>query len=182
MKSALGALILFAGFLLPLSLDSAEPPRAGEYEIKAAFLYKFIRFTEWPADEPKMNANAFVIGVLGTDPFGSALDRMLEGEFIGDKRIIAKRFARVEDASDSHVLFVSSSLQADLPRILKTLETHSVLSVSEIDNFARLGGIIELKKESNRITFDINVDAAKRAKLRLSSQLLGLARIVREQS
>jgi hypothetical protein len=181
-KDILRAAVLLVGFLLPLSLDSAEPPRAGEYEIKAAFLYKFIRFTEWPADEPKMSADAFVIGVLGADPFGSTLDRMLEGELIGNKKIVARRFARVEDATDSHVLFISSSSQAELPRILKTLESNSVLSVSEIDSFAQRGGIIALKKESNRIVFEINLDAAKRAKLTLSSQLLGLARIVKEQS
>jgi len=176
-------IIVLVGLLVPLHLsDSAELSRAGEYEIKAAFLYKFIKYTEWPPDEPKKTGDAFVIGVLGKDPFGSALDRMLEGELIDRKRIIAKRFARIEDAADSHILFISSSAQDDLPRILKTLESHSVLSVSEIENFAQRGGIIALKKESNRIIFEINLDAAKRSNLTLSSQLLGLARIVREKS
>jgi hypothetical protein len=177
------SIILLAGLLMPLEVsDSAEVSRAGEYEIKAAFLYKFIKYTEWPPDEPKMTGDAFVIGVLGKDPFGAVLDRILEGELIDRKKIIARRFARIEDAADSHILFISSSTQDDLPRILKILEGYSVLSVSEIENFAQRGGIVALKKDSNRIVFEINVDAARRAKLTLSSQLLGLARIVRERS
>jgi hypothetical protein len=178
----LRAVLLLAGLILPLRLDSAQSPRVAEYEIKAAFLYKLIRFTEWPAAEPKMTGETFVIGVLGADPFGSILDQMLEEELIDQKKVVAKRFTRVEDATDSHIVFIGSSTPPDLPRILKTLESHSVLSVSDIDNFARRGGIIALKNESNRIIFEINIDAAKRAKLTLSSQLLGLARIVREES
>lgn len=159
--------------------NSAEPSRLGEYELKAAFLYNFIKFTEWPAEEIAKSGQPFVIGVLGKDPFGAALDKVVEGETVYKKPILTKRFSRLEDAANSHVLFISSSEGNNLPAILRALDNHSILTVSEIENFAQRGGVINLKKENERIVFEINIDAARNAGLTMNAQLLKLAKIVK---
>ena len=155
------------------AVNSAEPSRPGEYEVKAAFLYNFIKFTAWPGEEMSKS------GELGKDPFGAALDKVVEGETVYKKPIVTKRFSRLEDAASSHVLFISSSEGNNLPAILRALDSHSVLTVSEIENFAQRGGVINLKKENERIVFEINIDAAKQAGLTMNAQLLKLAKIVK---
>jgi hypothetical protein len=166
---------------LPASISiSAELSRPAEYELKAAFLYNFIKFTEWPVEELGKSAEPFIIGVLGKDPFGAALDKVIEGEIIHNKVIVARRFERMDEtAASSHVLFISSSEESNLPGVLKILGGQSALTVSEIENFARRGGVINLKKENNKVVFEINLDAAKRAKLTMNAQLLKLAKIVK---
>jgi hypothetical protein len=173
---------IVAAFVLVSALSStaAEPPRSAEYEIKAAFLFNFIKFTEWPAQELGKSGDPFVIGVLGKDPFGTALDKIVEGETFNNRPIVVRRFPRMDEAAaNSHVLFISSSEESHLPAILKLLDQQGVLTVSEIENFAQRGGVIHLKKENNRIVFEINLAAAKRAGLTMNAHLLKLAKIVK---
>ena len=159
---------------------AAELSRPAEYEIKAAFLYNFIKFTEWPAQALGKQEEPFVIGVLGRDPFGAALDKLIEGETIHSKSIVARRFPRMDEAAaNSHVLFISSSEESQLPTILRLVDRQGVLTVSEIESFAQRGGVINLKKENNKIVFEINIEAAKRAGLTMNAQLLKLAKIVK---
>jgi hypothetical protein len=169
-----------------LSLSVAIPAqlsRYGEYEIKAAFLFNFIKFTEWPNEDTASKTEPFVIGVLGTDPFGAALDKTIEGESLHQKPLIVRRFSRLDESvGNSRVLFISASEESNLAAILKLLDGRAILTVSEIDNFAQRGGIIKLRKENNKILFDINVDAARRARLAMHAQLLKLAKIVKTRS
>jgi hypothetical protein len=167
--------------VIPASIStSAEPSRLAEYEIKAAFLFNFIKFTEWPAQELGKSGDPFVIGVLGKDPFGAALDKIVAGETFNNRPIVVRRFPRMDEAAaNSHVLFISSSEESHLPAILKLLDQQGVLTVSEIENFAQRGGVIHLKKENNRIVFEINLAAAKRAGLTMNAHLLKLAKIVK---
>lgn len=172
---ALVAVLIF----LPASISfPAELARPTEYELKAAFLYNFIKFTQWPPDELGKSSDTFVIGVLGKDPFGPALDKVIEGETIHNKRIVVRRFAKAEEAAGSQVLFISSLEEINVAAILKLIDRQSVLTISERENFAQRGGIINFKNENNRIVFEINLDAAKRAGLTMNAQLLKLARIV----
>ena len=162
---------------------AASAPPLNEYELKAAFLYNFVKFTEWPAEEPGKSDAPIIIGVLGKDPFGAALDKLIEGETVHNKKIVARRFPRMDDtAANSHVLFISASEEQNLAAILKLLDRQAVLTVSEIANFAQRGGIIDLKKENNRIVFEINLFTAKRAGLAMNAQLLKLAKVVRDRS
>jgi hypothetical protein len=159
---------------------SAELSRPSEYELKATFLYNF-KFTGWPPEQVAKSTDPFVIGVLGKDPFGSGLDRVIEGETVNDKTVVFRRFAKTEQAANTQVLFIASSEEHNLPAILRALEGKSILTVSEIENFAQRGGIINLKKENNRVVFEINLDTAKRAGLTMNAQLLKLARVVKDQ-
>jgi len=175
-------LVLAVGLILisvPGSLAAGASP-INEYELKAAFLYNFVKFTEWPAEESGKSDEPFVIGVLGKDPFGAALDKIIEGETIHTKKVVARRFPRMDEAAaNSRVLFISPSEENNLPAILTLLDGQAVLTVSEIENFAQRGGVINLKKENNKIVFEINLAAAKRAGLNMNAQLLKLAKVVR---
>ena len=167
--------------LLPVSFSvSAQVARPSEAELKSAFVYNFIKFTEWPAEEMANKSEPFVISVLGKDPFGAALDKTIEGESFHQKPIVVRRFSRMDESVGTQVLFISASEENNLPAILKLLDGKAILTVSDIENFAERGGIIKLKRESNRIVFDINLEAAKRAGLAMNSQLLKLAKIVRK--
>jgi hypothetical protein len=172
-------LSIFAFVLGAASISiSAELSRLNEYEIKAAFLYNFIKFTEWPTDGLGKAGDAFVIGVLGKDPFGAALDNVIAGETFHNRKVIARRFTAPEEAANSDVLFISASEESNLAAILKRLDGHSILTISDMEKFVQRGGMINLKKENNRVVFEINLDAAKRGKLEMNAQLLALARTV----
>lgn len=170
--------------LVAAALTAEAPLRAqssksmGEYEIKAAFLYNFARYVEWPAGSLPGGSDAFVVTVLGEDPFGDALDAILRDRTIHDRRLTVRRVARVEDVGESQILFISRSESEDLPRILQRLETAPILTVGETALFAERGGMIGFRRDGERIGFDINVSSTERAGLRVSSQLLKLARIV----
>jgi hypothetical protein len=178
--------LAIATVLVLLSVSTvfaADASPLNEYELKAAFLFNFIKFTEWPADELGKPDEPFIIGVLGKDPFGAALDKIIEGEIVHNRKIVARRFPRMDEAAaNSHVLFIGASEENNLSSILKLLDGQAVLTISEIANFAQRGGVIDLKKENNRIVFEINLLAAKRAGLSMNARLLKLAKIVRVKS
>lgn len=158
-------------------LDAAPAPvqaAPGEYEVKAAFLLNFARFVEWPAAAPE----ARVVAVIGEDPFGSVLDQTFESEASGGSAWEVQRLPSAEAAPRSRILFISRSEEGRLPLILDRVRDAPVLTVSDIPHFAERGGMIGLRLEQRKVRFDIAPDTAARAGLKLSSQLLKLARIV----
>jgi hypothetical protein len=152
----------------------AEPT---EYNVKAAFIYNFAKFVEWPA-ESLAGEKPFVIGILGQDPFGGFIDETVLGKSVQDKKVIVKRFLKIEDATGCQILFISGSEKEDMAQIIKRLGHAPVLTVSDVGQFAERGGMIHLFMDQNRVRFAINVAAAEQAGLKPSSQLLKLARIV----
>jgi hypothetical protein len=163
--------------VLAMPLPSgAAAPTPGEYEVKAAFLYNFARFVEWPTQA--VAGRPFVIAVYGDDPFGPLLDQTLSGQRVQDQPLELRRIRRVDDAAGVHILFVSASEVDHLPDLFKALEGASVLTVGETDGFAARGGMIGFVVQGKRVRFDVNRAHAARAGLRLSSQLLQVARAV----
>lgn len=157
----LGFLAAHLLFWVPVAV-CAELSGPSEYEIKATFIYNFIKFTEWPAAELGDTDDPFVIGVVGKDPFGTALEKTVEGEKVHNRAIAIRRFARMDSAAiQSHVLFISASETYNLPAILKGIEGQAVLSVSDMQNFAERGGVINLKTDRDKIVFEVNLDAPK---------------------
>ena len=169
-------LIVASALLVPGPGVRAELP--SEYQIKAAFLYKFARFVEWPEGTFADDGDPIRIGVLGEDPFGGLLDRVVRDRMVQGRRLEIKRLERIEDLQDCHVLFVGSSHKRRLSQILQHLDGSGVLTVGEMSLFARDGGMIRLYTKEERVQFEINVDAAERAGLQISSELLKLARII----
>jgi hypothetical protein len=161
------------------SADSAAISR--EYLIKAALLYNFAKFAEWPEAAFTNNAAAVRICVIGDDPFGPALDS-INGKTVKDRNLIAVHIARVEDAAACHILFVSASEGHRLEAILDAVSGLPILTVADIGQFASSGGIVALKTAEDRSRLEINVGAAKKAGVRLSSKLLRLADTVSTQT
>jgi hypothetical protein len=153
----------------------AEEQLVTEYRIKAAFLYNFSRFVSWP--EEIRQTDRFTICVLGIDPFGNALDS-LAGKAVHDSQLDILHLPGTDVAGECRVVFVSDSETDRIDSILAPLEDRPVLTVSDSAAFAEKGGMIGLRLANNKVRFDINIDAAQRAGLNISSKLLSLATIV----
>jgi len=160
---------------------SAESMQSKEYLIKAAFLYNFIKFVDWPSESFKNDAAPINLYVLGDDPFGEALDT-IRGKRVKGRRLVIKQVRRVEQIEGAHLLFISTSEKGRVKQILKSLADAPVLTISEMEGFGQNGGIINFITVDNKIQFEINSEKAEQHKLRISSQLLKLARIVRSES
>jgi hypothetical protein len=174
---------LYRRFLLGLILlialfpDKAFSEVSREYKIKAAFLFNFTKYVEWPAESFKSDSAPFTIGILGVDPFGNALD-LLADQNVRGRKIILKKVRRVDEAGGCQLLFVCSSEKGQWRTIITELKGRNILTISDIDQFAGGGGMIGLVQVEDKIQFEVNLDAAQQAKLKISSQLLKLAKIV----
>jgi len=162
-----------------LNLHAEPQPSFHEYHVKAAFLYNFAKFVEWPEEVLGHSSTPITIGILGRDPFGHYLDRTIKNKTVKGRELVIKRFEEVDDLEATHILFISESEKKRLSETLNKRKNWHVLTVSDMEGFSELGGIINLITEENRIRFVINVDAAERADLKISSHLLKLAKIVR---
>lgn len=173
------AIIMFS--LSPMARAQANP--RGEYELKAAFLFNFAKFIDWPHGSFASPQSPFTICVLGEDPFGRALDDNLRGKVIGDQPLAIRRLKHKAEARRCQVVFVSSSETADLAGIIETLRGANILLVGDTTGFASSGGTIEFTlDEENHVRFTINTDAADRAGLKFSAKLLALAKIVHDEA
>ena len=152
-----------------------------EYRVKAAFLYNFARFVDWPPEHSAGPDEPIVLAVLGEDPFGAILDDTVRGKTINQKPFTVRRFRSLEELEPCHVLFISRSESRRLPEILRALEYHSTLTVSDVEGFLRKGGMIHFVVEEGSVRFDINLEPAERAELAVSSQLLKVARTVKNR-
>jgi hypothetical protein len=171
--------ILFWVFLAgPCS--HAQQPKSNEFQVKAAYLYNFGRFVEWPYAKGSEKNQSFEICVLGTDPFGPTLDAALASGSIDGKSVGAKRISKPQDVDSCRILFISSSEEGHLKEVLTALDKASVLTVSDIPRFSQRGGMIGFILDGNRVRFDVNLASAQSARLTLSSELLKVATNVRK--
>lgn len=169
-------LVAFA--LLFSSGPVSAKPVSKEYQIKAAFLYNFSQFVEWPAGAFPSAHSPLVIGVIGADPFGSYLDDVVRGETVNSHPLVVQRFRRVEEIKTCHVLFVSQSEANQVEQVLSHVRGRNILTVGDFEGFATRGGMIRFVTENKKIRFRINVRVARAAKLIISSKLLRAAEIV----
>jgi hypothetical protein len=192
---------MLALFVAPTAIKArAESAQSREYQIKAAFLYNFIKFVDWPEEKFPDSNEPIIIGIIGNDLFGDAFEPIKDKKAKGSS-VIIKRFKSFEELKKStekdkpesdqkievltkcHLLFICSSEQKNLKEIINTVRDHSVLTVGETEGFLEAGGIINCFVEEKKIRFEINITAAERAKLEIRSNLLRLAkRIVEEKA
>ncbi|MFT3911726.1 MAG: YfiR family protein [Ferruginibacter sp.] len=164
--------------ILLLSTQFLKAQTAAEYQVKAVFLYNFTRFVDWPAATFESATSPFVIGILGNDPFGNYIDETVSGESTGEHPIVIKRFKTVKDIDNCQILFINSTDAETIKSVLSDTREKKILTVSDANNFASLGGIIGFFIENNKIRMQINTEAAKAASLSISSKLLGVAKIL----
>lgn len=171
-------LLLF--FVLMVSRGNAirvEAAGPDPSQVKAAFVYNFVKFTSWPPESLPPNAAALTLCVLGHDPLGTALES-LSGKAVNGKVLSVKRIKRREESSGCQMLYVCKSEEKQMDEILRGVKG-GVLTIGEMKNFAFSGGIINFIMVQNRVAFEINVDAAAAGGIRFSSHLLRLAAIVK---
>ena len=164
-----------------LATAAHAQPRASEAEVKATFLFNFCHFVEWPQAALEPTNALFVIGILGSDPFGSFLDDLARNEQVAGKPIVVKRFRTAHDALGAHVLFVGRSEEPRFKTILETLGNKPILTVGNgwsYPGFARRGGMIGMYTERGKVRLRVNVNVAKAAGLSVSSKLLRIAEVV----
>jgi hypothetical protein len=177
MKHSIAVILALCVLLSGVWNATAESSSVREYQIKAAFLYNFSKFVEWPQGSFTDAKSPFVICVLGEDPFDNALDTIKEKNIDG-RKIVIERMESIKDEEKCHILFVSASERRDLSQIFRAVKQRNILTVSDMKGFAGSGGIINFISADNRIGFEINVSAAEKANLKISSKLLKLGNIV----
>ena len=163
------ALAILIG-LASLQAEAAEL----EYQVKAAFLYNFAKFVEWPSNVAT-DSETFTIGILGNDAVGAALEQAIQGKMVRQRPIAVKRSRDLESLKDCQVLFIGFSENDRLEQILQALEGRSALTVSELEGAAHRGVMINFVIREQKVRFEVNPKAAERAHLKISSQLLKLA-------
>ena len=181
-RRACGPVCAFAFLALaaPLGRIEAEAPIADEYPVKAAFLFNFAKFVEWPADAFKGPEDPFMICVLGQNPFGRALGDVVRDKTVGNRAFVVRDVANAQQANKCQIVFVTASERKHFRSLLEEFKGRSILTVGEAEDFTENGGIINFKLKDARVRIEIDAGAAERAKLHISSKLLSLAEITRK--
>ena len=177
--AAVAVLVTGAPYLVNVPRPAYAQSTQREYQIKAAFVYNFMKFVDWPAAALPETSDTINVCVMGDEVFAAGFDT-LKDKTVKDKKLAVRRVEQAKDAAACHVLFIGSSEEKRTPQVLQTLQGASVLTVGEMDRFPQIGGIINFFIERNKLRFEINVNSAERARLKLGSQLLSLARVVRQ--
>jgi YfiR/HmsC-like len=164
--------------LLLVTCNGMAQPAPTEYEVKAAFLYNFARFVEWPSSSFPNALSQFRICILGQDPFGSALLEITRDKWVNLHQFKVEDIASVQEARTCQILFVSSSEYRKTQQILEGLHGTSVLTVGDTKGFAERGGMIDFMLEDDRVHFEVNFKMAEQAGLKISSKLLSVAKLV----
>jgi uncharacterized protein DUF4154 len=151
-----------------------------EYQVKAAFLYNFAKFVEWPAQAFHAPMEPMVICVAGQDPFAGVLQDTVKGKEVGGRPLLVRNISEGREPAGCQILFVAASERKHFSAVLDRAKKCSLLTVGQAEGFTAAGGVINFKLEDGRLHFEINVEAAKQQDLRISSKLLNLAERVKK--
>jgi hypothetical protein len=179
-RTLAACLLLLAWLGAGAPAGDAQTETSAEYQLKAAFLFNFAKFIDWPPASFAGPQASFSICILGSDPFGHSMDELLQGKTIADRRVSIERSKQVADVRHCQMVFVSASEKSRVREILDGLKGTNVLAVGDTEGFAAAGGAIQFAIEDNHVRFVINTDAADRAGLKVSSNLLSLAHVVHD--
>lgn len=159
--------------------DSAK--KMSEYELKAGFLYNFAKYVEWPESAFEKPDTPFSIAVVGTDPFGGALEKTLKDRVAQERRFSIARFRDAGEIRNCHILFIPKTEKSRVPEILKKIDGRPTLTVGELEGFAASGGAVNILIEKERPRLEINPEAAERVKLTIQAKLLKVATLVKTE-
>jgi hypothetical protein len=165
--------------LLGLSALTVRADVSKEYQLKAAFLFNFTKFVEWPAGRFADDTSPIVIGVLGRNPFEDKLANLVKDRLVNGRAIVVRSVTAADDPRTVHVLFVPGGEEPT--GSAPAWQNSAVLTVGESRAFAALGGNITFTQEGDKVRFEINLATAERDELKISAQLLKLATAVRRK-
>jgi hypothetical protein len=179
LRKTLGLILLAACSLARAgTLPEAQSQPLSEYEIKAGFLFNFTKFVEWPPDAFADPSVPIVLGIVGDNPVTDLLTETAAGKTVNGRAVLVRRFKEGQDLRSCHILFVSSSEGKHVPQILESVKGSRVLTVGETNGFAESGGMINFFVEGNKVRLEINLEAAARARLKISAKVIAVARLV----
>jgi hypothetical protein len=170
---------LIGGLLLMMSLGG-QGAASREYQIKAAMLFNFVQFVEWPSDAFPASNSPLVIAIMNPNPFGDVIDELVSGKTANGRSIVVRHCDTSDQIQGCQALYVPAARIADLDEIMHKIADKPVLSVGETDAFPWAGGIMKFYLEENKIRFEVNPDAAAHARLQISSKLMKLATIFKQ--
>jgi hypothetical protein len=166
------------GLAAALLLPALAVPAPNEYQVKAVFLFNFARFVDWPA-LTFVDSNApFTLCIYGEDPFGGDLDAVVRGEAVAGRPIAVRRLRQQRDFRPCQILYIARNAEGELDQILADLDHRGTLTVSDIDGATKRGVMIRMMTMRGKIRLSVNVEAARAARLTISSNLLRSAEIV----
>ena len=180
LRRGLGRFVMSAAIvgLVFSGTGQAQSDQANEYDVKAAFLFNFTKFVEWPDRAFDGPGAPIVMGVVGDSPFGDSLTRITAGQKVQGRDIVIRNSRRGDDLRRCQVIFVSAGERAHWTQMVTNLQSANVLTVSDMDDFAESGGVIQFVTQEQRVRFIVNLDAATRNGLHLSAKLLALAQVI----
>jgi len=176
LRSGLALVVLWA---LAAGSASADDKDIHEDEVKAAFVYNFAKFVEWPSGKINESIN---LCILGESPLGFSALKAIDGRTAQDKQLVTKLLNKSTDLKGCHIVFVAASERNKMAQLLKIAHQQHVLTVSDMGGFAQAGGAIELVEADEKMRFEINLLAAKEAGLVISSRLLSLSLAVYDEN
>jgi hypothetical protein len=168
-----------AAAILGTVIAAGAQPQLDEYQVKAAFLYNFAKFIEWPPHDFKDAADPIAVCIAGETPIYGPLDSAVNGKTAGNRSFVVRKVSDAEHATGCHILFIGSSERKRIPAFLAGVRQWGILTVGETPEFIANGGVVSFKLEDGKVRFQINVEAADEEQLRISSKLLNLAEIVK---
>jgi len=157
---------------------SAQGNASSEYQVKAAFLFHFAQFVDWPSETFKDAASPLTYCTVGGDPFRGALEASLSGKAVDGRWVRVVHFKEAQEIQGCQVLFIGIADKKFISATLANLKGTPVLTVGESEHFVQDGGMIGFFLEDNKVRFEINLNAAEHAKLKISARLLALAKTV----
>ncbi len=175
----MGTLALACVLSMPFTFASSRASAQSEDQVKAAFLFNFVRYVEWPSEVFENDGADVKICMLDADAFGRVVTQIVSGKSVGDRKVKIESIRSVDSARDCHLLYVGSPARETLSDLVSTLASAPVFTVSDAEGFAEGGGMANFFRADNKIRFEMNPGAAKKAKLKISSRLLRLAKVVK---
>lgn len=168
--------IAFVFVLLLVAAYRSDAQNATTGEVKAAFLYNFARFTEWPDDAFVSDSAALVIGVAGDEVLRRSVDNVIRGKFAGIRTLKTQQVKDPNDSAGLQMLYIGGTSASRAEEFVLAVNGGPVLTVGEVDRFVEKGGMINFLIADNRIRFEISMDATERSRLKVSSRVLTLAK------
>jgi len=182
MRVARAGLWCILSTFLGISLN-ASPARCqefGESQLKAAYLYRVSQFVEWPADAFKNSSDPIVGCILGDGPFSSELEKSISDKLVDARRIAVRHISDARKIRGCHILYISSLEQKRWPAIVDDVKGIVLLTIGETDHFAADGGVMSFRLKNDKIQIEVNMNAAERERLHISSRLLRLSTIIKK--
>ena len=170
-------LILTVAVCRSVSADNSKP---SEYQVKTAMLFNMIKFVDWPQESLSTQKSSISICVLGKGAFSTALDA-LHGEQLKGRKVTVQHISQAAEAANCQVLVIGDIDRRAVTSVIERTRQHIVLTVSDMPNFAQAGGVVGFVEQDGKIRFVINTTAAQQHRVRISAQLLKIARIVQDQ-